>query len=836
MTNSTHNSFENMANYKIIKKLYDTQEDFIVIGLCGKTGSGCTTAAEMLQKSFKELDIRDHIDSNYGLYEQQEYNLLYKFAKVNWRPFHRVKTSALITATTLSDSSEDLLNFLYGLIESVDYVPEAKIKEKIECICKRFFNRKMDFDLNKWFYIENIGNQNYKEWFEETFNEDNLLSKLEKVWENNAQSKEKQTSYDQTQKELDKEQEELASPTDQDSKQESDVKGFSFGLKEDNQIINIQIEYSKTDNMFRIANKELYKLFKCYMSKRKAKSNFGNPVYFYILQQYIYDFLPNISAEFWKEIDVVTNNLSILAMQLLGIYLRIYRKPYSTDKDGNTKDVSIAEDGFYSIAERINYSIKILSSYQTKRHNLHDKYKEVLKKSDEVPEIDTHTLVVIDSIKNPFESQFLKQRYSNYYLLGLYTENSQRTKRLDGKDIRYNRQKDIETIEVLSEFKAEYKKWEDKKLENSNERIIVTKLFSEVKEKNLHKVLPFVLQNVASCLDIADIFINNVKDSSARLILKEKLVRYVSLIMHPGLILPTKIERCMQLAYTAKVNSGCLSRQVGAVITDSNYHLLSIGWNQQPEGQLPCSYRNLNELFSHKNEDGNSDFENNDEDEHGFLSRIQSGKAEFQQKELWLEKNGKLPYYCFKDIYNKIEGKQNQVHPRSLHAEETAFLNLGPTGKMQVQGGCLFTTSSPCELCSKKAKYMQVSKIYYVEPYSGISHPHVLNVGNDKTRPEFILFTGAIGRAYMQLYTPIIPLKDEHELWLGGKLEDILINKENAENKPERDDNAYTHEIEQSIQGASSGGKLPANSDVSQPSQTRPKIDSGEDKGGKEQK
>ena len=28
---------------------------------------------------------------------------------------------------------------------------------------------------------------------------------------------------------------------------------------------------------------------------------------------------------------------------------------------------------------------------------------------------------------------------------------------------------------------------------------------------------------------------------------------------------------------------------------------------------------------------------------------------------------------------------------------------------------------------------------------------------------------------YMQLYTPLLPLKDEHELWLGDKTENIVV-------------------------------------------------------------
>lgn len=82
----------------------------------------------------------------------------------------------------------------------------------------------------------------------------------------------------------------------------------------------------------------------------------------------------------------------------------------------------------------------------------------------------------------------------------------------------------------------------------------------------------------------------------------------------------------------------------------------------------------------------------------------------------------------------------------------------------------MFTTSSPCVLCAKKAKYLGISKIYYVDPYPDISFSHILMAGPKKTRPEFILFTGAIGTAYTRLFTPLLPVKDEHELWLGHKV------------------------------------------------------------------
>ena len=54
-----------------------------------------------------------------------------------------------------------------------------------------------------------------------------------------------------------------------------------------------------------------------------------------------------------------------------------------------------------------------------------------------------------------------------------------------------------------------------------------------------------------------------------------------------------------------------------------------------------------------------------------------------------------------------------------------------------------------------------IKNIYYIEKYAGISQEHVGASGSIENRPKFILFEGAIGNAYMKMYTPIMPLKDE---------------------------------------------------------------------------
>ena len=254
---------------------------------------------------------------------------------------------------------------------------------------------------------------------------------------------------------------------------------------------------------------------------------------------------------------------------------------------------------------------------------------------------------------------------------------------------------------------------------------------------------------------LSDIHINNPQVSKDDLsTLKKQLVWYVSLIMQPGLVTPTAEERCMQVAYSAKLNSGCISRQVGATITDEYYSLKAIGWNNSAQGQPPCLLRNVFELINNEDPEAYSDYEKNDEIFRSKLKEIYCKHEDGSDYSC-----GKNVAFCFKTIKNKIDKEKNQVHTRSLHAEENAFLQIVKYGGSGIKGGFLFTTASPCELCSKKAYQLGISKIYYIDPYAGIAKEHILNSGVN--RPELILFHGAIGRAYNQLFEPILQYKDE---------------------------------------------------------------------------
>lgn len=341
--------------------------------------------------------------------------------------------------------------------------------------------------------------------------------------------------------------------------------------------------------------------------------------------------------------------------------------------------------------------------------------------------------VTIDAIRNPFEAYFFHQRYSGFYLLSINTPNEERLKHL-------RESHKFSEDQIIALDKKEYP-----------DRLSGTDVY--------------ISQNIQRCIELSDIHLNNPDRAQFNNNeLSSQLFWYISLILHPGLVTPTSIERGMQLAFSAKLNSGCISRQVGAIVTDKNYSIKAVGWNSTPEGQTPCLLRNAEELLDGGEEDVYSIYERTDVKFQNVM------KCTFNTEINSSHLKGRKVSYCFKDIQNKIDGEKNQVHTRSLHAEENAFLQIAKYGGEAIQNGFLFTTASPCELCSKKAYQLGIKKVIYIDPYPGISKDHILSSGS--LNPELILFRGALGRAYHRLYQPLLAYKDELKILTGYSVND----------------------------------------------------------------
>lgn len=434
------------------------------------------------------------------------------------------------------------------------------------------------------------------------------------------------------------------------------------------------------------------------------------------------------------------------------------------------------------ITNNIRRSGKPYHSNETNASNIFTICKEIntIIKAIRIVKDGKAAKVVIDSLRNPFEVMFFKQRYSAFYLMAVNREEKIRDRKL-----RENYASEFEVIQELLE--QEYKGG---------------------KGKEFHK------QYLRSCIEKADIHITFREEEEVKILNKKRieneentspfytwqmqLLKYIALIEKPGIVTPSPEERCMQLAYTAKYNSGCISRQVGAAITDKHYSIKAIGWNNTPEGQVPCLLRNAEAIINSSDDFLKKDSEKKENDqnidlkvftpyEKNNLKFRDAFKTHYNKEQIEENKDnlkGRNVCFCFKSLQNSISEGKNQVHTRSLHAEESAFLQITKYGGTGIMEGKLFTTASPCELCAKKAYQLNIKVIYYVDPYPGISLEQILDTGTKK--PEVRLFNGAIGNAYHWLYEPFMAYKDELALILDQNIEDLTSQQKstiNTQNK-----------------------------------------------------
>jgi deoxycytidylate deaminase len=452
---------------------------------------------------------------------------------------------------------------------------------------------------------------------------------------------------------------------------------------------------------------------------------------------------------FYKQLDAYSPFLRHKLMHVSAYCLRRF---------GTLEIETIKEDSenlglnhIYIIANAINQLIKI---HRKASENVH---KEKV----------AH--IIIDRLKNSYELMYFKEKYSGFYMIASNCNEAERKNRIKEKyhDLTFKTDKE-ENLKLISDLdETEYRVKEFKKgffdsfdVENcvqkadyhtylnklEDDKTILkaySKAAKKIKKKKLEKTNEFYVYQPYSL----------------------QILKLIALIQQPGLITPTYIERIMQIAHTTKLNSGCISRQVGAVVTDSSFSVKGIGWNDVPQGQAPCANRDLRDLIDKKEKDftqfelGETDHKY--DDGKSFNEKI---KADFNKSSANLDKNleGRPCAYCFKTFHNKYEGVDNQVHTRSLHAEENAMLQIAKNGGQGLYKGNLFTTASPCELCSKKAFQLGIKNIFYIDLYPGISEKHILQGGMKSTsNPNLYQFQGVIGRGYQKLYEPFMTIKDE---------------------------------------------------------------------------
>ncbi len=326
---------------------------------------------------------------------------------------------------------------------------------------------------------------------------------------------------------------------------------------------------------------------------------------------------------------------------------------------------------------------------------------------------------IIDALRNPYEVEYFRRRYSEFYLVAIQRPIDERRAVLGGPKPKMS----SKAIEKLEEREKGCK---EKRRKNNISNWVTS-------------------QNLDECFQKADYIIENTsRNSRSRSQLTYNLIRFMCLVEKPGCIPPNKDERNMQIAMSVKHNSGCLSRHVGAVVVDSEGYVLGIGWNNPPVAQVPCALRTGNELVNSRCPDPLAF--SSLECENYFINHIGNRCTDKP--------------YCFKDEYGCVSKKGKRVRfCRALHAEENA---IRQEKEKSLKETTLYTTDSPCENCAKIICQSNISRIVYVEEYPGIARQQMRS---GKKEIKWEQFEGVTGSGYCRLFNSFMPEKDMLDLY-----------------------------------------------------------------------
>lgn len=336
---------------------------------------------------------------------------------------------------------------------------------------------------------------------------------------------------------------------------------------------------------------------------------------------------------------------------------------------------------------------------------------------------------IIDQIKHPDEVILLRTVYrNNFYLVGVMSLETSRKTRLKDEGL---------TTEVIEQ--------------------VVNR-----DRKEGHKFG----QQLEKAFKLADYFIHH--PLGVEKAVPEQVERFIHLTHGDNAITPTKHEHAMYIAYSTAMKSSCLSRQVGASITDIAGRLIAVGTNDVPQykGGLYSSESPTDDrcFKTHKI------CENNAEKKRRF-EKIRLGiKTKFADifKDAEMAEVADANVDAIAAFVYEQSGIPDLIEfSRAVHAEMDALISLTRGGGGSTVGGSLYATTFPCHNCARHIIAAGIDKVFYIEPYEKSLAPEahkdaieVLDHDNDSTanpaiqhtRLRFVHFSGVGPRMYTDFF------------------------------------------------------------------------------------
>lgn len=294
---------------------------------------------------------------------------------------------------------------------------------------------------------------------------------------------------------------------------------------------------------------------------------------------------------------------------------------------------------------------------------------------------------VIKSIKTVEEVSFYRKVYGKaFILISVYSPKNERLEELA------QRISDSEASDDSEQFKS------------SAEELI---------EKDFKTRGKKFGQNVQNTFPLGDFFLRMSEKEKMRQNLKRLFELWFGHPFHT----PLKQEHTMFLAKGASLRSSDLSRQVGAVIINSDGDILAKGCNEVPKplGGLPWP----------DDQSDYRDFQLGVDPSVKMKENIISEVLEKLKKSNWL--NTDLSSKTSKELLEKAIYRDNPPldsarissileFGRIVHAEMNAISDAAKRG-IALQGTTLYCTTFPCHMCARHIVSVGIKEVVFIEPY-----------------------------------------------------------------------------------------------------------------------
>lgn len=112
--------------FNAIRQVYRLREDFIIVGLAGKIGSGCTKVASFLSMTKEQLNIPPKGLDSHAVDKDRKKAILHTYYEANWSPFTKIGVREIITTFILQHEYSNVSDYVQSAFSGVSFGDDLK--------------------------------------------------------------------------------------------------------------------------------------------------------------------------------------------------------------------------------------------------------------------------------------------------------------------------------------------------------------------------------------------------------------------------------------------------------------------------------------------------------------------------------------------------------------------------------------------------------------------------------------------------------------------------------------------------------------------------------------